>query len=301
MALSSFQQEQRRKRIGASDISAICGLNPWRTAKDVWVSKVYVLTPEKHSPEAAERGNYLEPSLLDYASAQTGLSIIRNQRRVKGIFTAQHDALAKSAPVGFEAKSTNLSAEWGEPGTDQVPDYVNLQCQQQIYVSDLERVFVPVLTTAFGRLDMRLYKVERNMDVIRRIVKIGEDFWDNHVLAEIPPPDEQPARVELLKRIERVPEKIIELSSLDCIEAWEAAKNRRLGAEKEERQMFARVLEALGDAEAAKLPDGRLLSYCTQNGADRLDRKVLKAKYPDIYSEIATPNSYRVARLKKAS
>lgn len=301
MPITETQIEKRRQYLGSSDMAAICGLNPWNTAKDVWIQKVYPLAPGKGSPDT-DRGTFLENGLLEFASKKTDFKITRNQFRAKGIFGANIDGIARNGggflPIGFEAKTTNLSAEWGEEDTDRVPDYVALQCHHQMYCGGLERVFIPVLTTLFGRLDMRLYRLERDDKLIAKLVKIGTEWWDTYVIPKVPPPQDTPARIELLKRIERVPEKVIDISGI-IVYGWEVCREKRLDAEKEERIAFARVLDALGDAEAGTLSGGRIFIYMEQPGADRIDRKVLKNKYPEIYKEIATETFHRVPRLKK--
>jgi len=308
MAITKKQIERRRRYIGSSDIAAICGLSPWATARDVWVRKVYSLAPDKETADTS-RGNYLEDGLLRFAEQKSGYRIARNQFRTKGVFGANLDGLAfqyisgngrkkkEYLPVGFEAKTTNLSAEWGEEDTDQVPDYVALQCHHQIYCADLERVFVPVLTTHFGRLNMRMYRIERDDEVIARLVKIGTDWWNKHIVQKEPPPQDEPARIELLKRIERVPEKTTVIPT-ELVDNWKKFRQERLDAEKREKKAFAALLESLEDAEAGITPEGEWFTYLEQKGADRIDRKLLKSRFPEVYSEVAMPTTYRVARLK---
>lgn len=302
MPITEKQIERRKSYLGSSDMAAICGLSPWDTAKDIWIKKVFPLTPGKGT-EATERGIYLESGLLDFASQKTGYRITRNQFRAKGIFGANIDGLARLnggfLGIGFEAKTTNLSAEWGEEGTDQVPDYVALQCHHQMYCADLERVFIPVLTTYFGRLDMRLYKIERDDKLIAKLVDIGSEWWEHYVVPKTPPPQDTPARIELLKRIEREPEKVIALAD-ELVSTWDAAQKARLEAEKMEKQALATLLEALGDAEAGMLSNWSMFTYLEQKGADRIDRKLLQSKYPEIYAEIASPTTHRTPRIKKA-
>jgi len=302
MPITAKQVERRKQYLGSSDMAAICGLNPWDTAKDVWIKKVFPLTPGKGT-EATERGIYLESGLLDFASQKTGYKIIRNQFRAKGIFGANLDGLARlngsSMPIGFEAKTTNLSAEWGEEDTDQVPDYVALQCHHQMYCADLERVFIPVLTTSFGRLDMRLYKIERDDALIAKLVKIGTDWWEAYVVPKIQPADGPPARIELLKRIEREPGKIVDIPD-DLVAHWDDIRRRRLDTKKLEEEALAYILQALGDAETGgRLSDGSIFTYLEQKGADKLDLKLFRSKYPEIYAEISTPTTHRTPRIKK--
>jgi len=39
MALTTEQREIRRRYLGSSDIAAIFGMSPWKSAYDVWLEK----------------------------------------------------------------------------------------------------------------------------------------------------------------------------------------------------------------------------------------------------------------------
>ena len=54
---------QRRMGIGGSDIGAICGLNKWRTALDVFLEKTGQ-AQEKEPNEAMRLGTCVEPYIV---------------------------------------------------------------------------------------------------------------------------------------------------------------------------------------------------------------------------------------------
>ena len=57
---------ERRKRLGATDVSAILGLNPYKTAYEVWLDKRNMLEPWNGNA-ATSLGLMLEPAILDEA------------------------------------------------------------------------------------------------------------------------------------------------------------------------------------------------------------------------------------------
>jgi len=304
MGITEYQRKQRSKFIGSSDIAAIAGLSPFATARDVWCEKTYDMEPRKESTEM-RRGNYTELSLLKFAEDELGTKITPNQRRVKGVCAANIDGICRLpnsrafSKDGIEAKSSNCGWEYGVEGTDQVPDFVALQCAHEMYCGELERIFIPVYAVRFGRMSMELFRLNRDEDIIKKIVKIATNFWYNHVLMGIIPPGATPVNIEILKRIRREPEKIIAFDNSDTVLAWEAARKKRLEAEKAESYLLSQVLESLGDAGGGTLEDDRTFTFFSQKGADKLDRKRLKREFPDIYAEIAEPSYHRVARLPK--
>ncbi len=321
MPITEKQIERRKNYLGSSDMPAILGMFPKKeidqkdeikswfpTPIDIWNNKVYDIE-QKEGSEIMKRGQYLEPSLLKFASDRTGIKIMPNQFRAKGIFGANCDGIGYERtkgnkivwlPIGFEAKTTSMWKGWEEEGTDMVPDYVACQVHHQMYCGDFERVYIPVLLPAFGRLAMKMYLIERNEKIIANLVQLGTEWWENHVIAKIPPLHEEPAKYEILKLIRRVPKKVIEfpVEAMQFVDEWDAAKKQRIMWEKDEEKAKCRVIEVLAEAEGANLPDGAILTFLRQRGADNIDRTLLKDKWPDVYKEVATPVEFPALRMK---
>lgn len=238
---------------------AILGLSPWRTAYDVWLEKTGKVDPIE-STETMDIGNMIEDGLLDWAAAKLSLPITKNQYRVhqNAIHSASHDALVNGLPAGLEAKSTGRSDDWGEEGTDAVPDHVLIQCQQQMMVSGLERVHVPVLMGGGWGLQRKLYLVLRDSDIIEVIEREGVRFWREHVIAGVAP--EGTPSLEVAKRIRREPQKVTVIAD-EIIADWRAALDAKNAADKLAKEKDAEILALLGDAEAADFGGGRLTYF----------------------------------------
>jgi predicted phage-related endonuclease len=305
MPITDHQRNLRRSHIGASDSPLIAGLSPWGDAAKVYFSKVYESDDE---PTAAMlTGNRLEGPLLDFAEEQLGNAIIRNQFRVSqengGILAASHDALLRTKREGVEAKyvGPNAVGEWGEPGTDDVPDHVNIQCQHQCHVSELDCVWVVAAIARFT-LEWQMFKVPRNDPIIAWLVEKDLAFWHNHVLPKIPPIDCAPPPLEILSKIHRQPETVADLCQVEnavaLLEDFQEANAARLLLEKEEKTAKERLLALLGDSEGGLLPDGRMLTYLSQKGQKRVDTTALLAAMPEA-AKYVSQSSYRVLRIKE--
>ena len=82
MPLTSHQLQLRRSHLGASETPVVLGLSPFATQpRDIYWQKV-AATVDDEPTEAQARGHWLEDSLLDWASEQLGVGIVRNQFRV---------------------------------------------------------------------------------------------------------------------------------------------------------------------------------------------------------------------------
>jgi putative phage-type endonuclease len=181
--------ELRRQHIGASDMPAIMGRSPWATPADIWAQKVHGgWRPET---PAMQVGHVVEPGLVAWMAKLLQKPVLTEQFRISAadeIFSATHDGLVEDEPTGIEAK-VSTDPRWGESGTDGVPDHVLIQCQHQMLVSDLQEVYVPVLLVNF-RMETRWFRVERDPTIIESILEVGQQFWRDYVVPQVPPPGE---------------------------------------------------------------------------------------------------------------
>ena len=74
--------------------------------------------------------------------------------------------------------------EWGDSGTDQIPESYLVQVAYYSAICDVPKVDIAVL---IGGQDFRIYTYNRNKDLENKIVKIGVNFWHNHIEKRIPP------------------------------------------------------------------------------------------------------------------
>jgi predicted phage-related endonuclease len=259
-------------------------VSPWSNAYDVFLEKTADLAavPER---EAIAIGNDFEEPLLRWAAAQLGLEIQMNVEVVEPganpIFAANLDAMVPAGRLGLEAK-TGTGSEYGREGTDEVPERVIVQVQHQCFVGELDLVWVPVLIARFDRLERVMYRVKRNDDLIKVVVERGREFWQNHVLPRVPPSDLLPS-LGVLRRLRRVPEKVVSVDA-GLVEAWRAARAARLEDEKAEAAAAAELIAALGDAEGAEFGDPKKI--VTYRGHQRTDTDVkrLRAEMPEVYA-----------------
>jgi len=256
MALSEAAMKRRHKYIGASDVPAVLGVSPWKSASDVYYAKVAEFEKRDKITKSIEAGNLLEVAVLDFAEQRLG-KIKRNQFRVhpkKTYASATLDAIClEQDDVGVEAKTTGNTDQWGEENTDQIPIYYLAQVQWQMYVTGYKTIYVPVLMPDFG-LQFKMYKVERDEELIDSIAKRCDDFWHDNVLKKVPPKDTVPAP-RTLQNMKRVPEKVTTIDDI-LVRDWQIKKDNLKRAKKEESEARMRMLESLGDAEVGKFTGG---------------------------------------------
>ncbi len=101
---------------------------------------------------------------------------------------ASPDALGRHEDIGAEAKVVGwrMAHHWAE---DTLPDYVRLQCLQNMAVTGRAAWDVVAL---IGGTDLRVHRVERDPDVEAMLVETIETFWRDHVVTGRPPPVQDP-------------------------------------------------------------------------------------------------------------
>ncbi len=204
----------------------------------------------------------MEEAIFAYAEEELG-AVRRNQRRAipNTIIRTSIDAIVVETGKPVEAKSseTYQPGDWGDPGTDQVPDRVI--CQTQIHMKALEQdiCWVPVY---LGLRRFGMYQVPRNEQLIAVLLEAAQNFWLKHVMTDIPPTDSIPS-LRLIRKIIRTPNKIVVFSP-DQVATYEALETAKIACKKMDTikdACQAAVLAALGDAECAVFEDGRAMTF----------------------------------------
>ena len=195
--------EMRRSALGGSDIAAICGLSRFRGPLEVYLDKRGLLEPEPDN-EAMYWGRSLEEPIAARYAEETGARLVHGEWTVRpgepwaGGTPDRIVCDADGKPLwGLEIKTSGSSEGWGEPGTDQIPDYYRTQVAWYQWVCGLDRWDVAVL---FMGREFRRYTVMCDEALQDRLVSIGRKFWHEHVLASVPP-EPSHRSVDTIKRM----------------------------------------------------------------------------------------------------
>jgi putative phage-type endonuclease len=273
--ITAEQRQLRKGYIGSSDAAAIMGLDEYRSPADVWLEKTGQADDFEGNANT-ERGNLLEPVLVNWAEAKLSAALIRDLMKVSdcGLLAANYDGIQPSVhngggdgpgpggvndePFIVEAKTSNNPDEWGADGTDEVPDRVLIQTHHAMYVAGPKyRVaYVPVLLPGYRSFDFRLYRVVRSDDLADTIASRGREFMRDYVQTGRRPDDFKPS-LEVLKRMRRQPKKVVPVSDelVDALVVARAVKKRSIDdCEDAEAAMVA----ALGDAEGGTYSKGEI-------------------------------------------
>ena len=180
---------ERKNYLGGSDLGAIAGLNPYRTALDVYLDKTS--DDIREETNAAMRwGNLLEDVVAKAYSEDTGYDVEIEPNTIYHpeykFLGANIDRWSDNKRRILECKTASFlkAKEWGDLGTDQIPESYLIQNATYSAVCN-----IPVVDTAvlIGGQDFRIYTYERNKELEEKLIKIACNFWHNHIEKRIPP------------------------------------------------------------------------------------------------------------------
>lgn len=263
MAITETQRQNRKQYIGSSDVAAILGLDPYKTPYEIWCKMVYNMETEESSDKAL-LGLDFEKILVEWLSRKLNKEIITDPLSLEfidstGIFVSHPDGIIKDLPEGVEVKMTQIADDWETEGTDMIPRHFWLQCQAHCYCGNFKCVHVAVMLINFYGYQIKYYRVDRNEKVIEEMVKKCTEFYNENVLKQIPPSGNLPP-LQVFQKIKRVPEKFVEIDE-KLVSAYETAKEYVKEANKALDGTQALIMRQLGDAEGARLSDGRILTF----------------------------------------
>lgn len=302
----------RKRGIGGSDIAAILGLSKYKTPYYLWLDKTGRQTDDS-AGEAAYWGNVLEDVVAKQFSLVTGLKIQRVNQCLVGpeswMLANIDRAIINPAISGnvrfkdgrlttdqiLECKTASgwMEPLWGE-NPESIPDYYLTQCQWYMGVTGAEICHAAVL---IGGQKFRHYRIEADPELFRILAGEARAFWENHVLADVPP---EPTTFEDCAHRwgQAEPDSVLEADSelLAMIEDLKGFKADIKAAQAEADQIELGIIKRLGVAETVMDSGKRLLTYKTQT-TNRLDSKALKAAHPELAEQFTKTSTSRVLRL----
>ncbi|ADG20360.1 phage-type endonuclease [Paraburkholderia atlantica] len=256
----------RQAGIGGSDVAAALGLSRYKTAFQLWAEKTGRLEPENlDDVERIRFGNLMEEIIAREYARRNDVKVQRRNSIIAHpkypFMRANVDRVVVGARRGLECKNVDGMAfrfgEWGEPGTDQVPDEYLLQCHHYMVVLDYPEWH---LAACVGGNSLRTYIIERDAETEEMLIEQEHAFWQHVERDEAPSLDYEHATAEaMLKRMHPETDGD-EIALPPSIAWWHAVK---LDADEHIKRYEAisdgaknHILEALGNAAAGTLPDG---------------------------------------------
>jgi putative phage-type endonuclease len=291
--------KERQSGIGGTDAAALCG---------VGFSSPERVYEEKVSPEPIDRpanlrmrlGAHTERLALDLYPRTVGVVEWGGQRVVRD----PRESWRFCSPDGFHVAGPQRrllevktlwgypSDEWGEAGTDQLPDEVLIQVQHSLDVclaaGEVGDSVADVVVLCPAWDDVRIYHVELSTRLLAPLVELERSFWGCVVSRSGVEGWESPLRAAVTEQLRRInPDTAIDLEpeAAVLVEQYERAQAAAKDAEASKKAARARLELLLDGREVGRLDDGRRVRQkVTSRGGyavaptTYVDFRILKAK-----------------------
>jgi len=269
--------------IGGSEAAAVLGLSPFKTPYQVWQDKLG-LSGERETTPAMTWGLLLEPVIRQKYADETGRTV-RKPGHMKSarypFMLGTLDGITDDGR-GLEIKTARSSADWGEAGTDEIPQAYVIQCQHYAEVADLEVFDLAVL---FGGSDFRLYEVPRDRELQAMMIEREAAFWK---MVEAKTPPDPITYADAIKRFSTSHEERV-VATPDVMLAVTALREASLGKKVAEGMAedakFA-ILSVLKEADTLVDAVGNvLLTYKRSKDSDWFDKDAFEKAQPELYKQ----------------
>lgn len=271
---------ERRTGIGGSDAGAILGVSPWETPVTVWLDKTGRSAP-KPETEAMRIGTELEDFVARRYEQETGRTVQRFNRMLHdGCLLGNYDRLvvpdgAKVASHMGEVRTDTLlecktSSAFG--WDDGVPPQYIAQVMHYMGLSpSLQHTDVACLFLNIKQF--KVFRVERDDEVIAAMRDKLTDWWKRYVVADTPPPPVNEDDCRLLWARSN-PGKTVTASEdiAKKLDEYRSVEARIKELEAESQKAKDAICAFMEDAEVLVGPDGKpILTYKSSKDSTKVD------------------------------
>lgn len=291
----------RRTFIGGSDAPVILGLSPFKSPVQLWLEKTGQVDAEDISEvERVRWGILLEDIVAKEFSARTGKKVYRvNERQISRKYpwmVAQIDRRIVGGGI-LEVKTTGVSqsTKWGDEGTDQVPPNYLVQVMHQLAVTGQAFAELAVL---IGGNQMRMYRVDRDEDLIEALIEAENEFW-GLVQSKTPPDPMALGDANLLWGSPQ--QQVVVGDELDNqnVQAYQDLSAQIAKLEEQRDGVKLAIETAMKDIGDTLVFDGKSIATWKLQKRSKIDTKGLEASYPEIVAPFKSESSFRVLRVGK--
>lgn len=298
----------RQSGIGGSDISAIMGFNPYKTAYDLYHDKINDVVADAQS-DAAYWGTILEDVVakeyalrndckvqkvnymirhpkFDFALANIDRAVINPS--ISGNVRLKDGKLTTNKLLEVKTASEYMKNVWGDEASDQVPDNYNLQCQWYMGITGVDECDLALL---LGGNKYRQYNIKFDAELFEIMIDEAQNFWVNHVLARVEPTPTTLANAKQ-KYATSTPDSVLNIAFDD--DAVIAVVDRYIELKEQEKELKEKleqaqtdVINLIEDNETLTIDGELVVTYKAQKGRETFDKKGCLKAYPELAEQFA--------------
>lgn len=196
--------DEWKRKITASKVASVVCKSPWTSKFALHAEMTGRYESDPINPAVLEAGNILEPAVADwYARQNPGVEVRECKKRNTPVwwvsrdsedFAATPDRILVDRETGevtalLEIKTARVASEWGEEGTDEIPEHYRLQALWQMKCTGVKTVIFAVLHAG---LRFATYRVDWNRYTVAELTAAATDFMDAVRTGQTPDYREEP-------------------------------------------------------------------------------------------------------------
>jgi len=187
--------KDRGMSIGGSEVTTILGLNPYETPYELWLRKTNKVPPLERN-KFMIAGQYTEMAIAAWFNGETEHSVIKAS---EGDIIYRHPEYSflvaspdrrvflfgsqkQEDKAIYEAKSTGLKFDH-----DEIPMSWFLQPQYYAGILGYNHIVINWYQRFQNDFYYKIYDFDQS--IYDTIIEECVDFWNNHVIADVPPPE----------------------------------------------------------------------------------------------------------------
>ncbi|CAB4157537.1 COG5377 Phage-related protein, predicted endonuclease [uncultured Caudovirales phage] len=299
-----MENRSKMRGIGGSDAAIVAGISKYKSQYQLWMEKTGKAEPFKGN-EATHWGTKLEDVVAEEYTQRTGRKVRRvnmTQYHPEYDFIFGHvDRVSVGDKRIVEIKTSlgkyRSDADWGEAGSDSIPEAYYLQVQHYMAVMQSQVCDVAALVSGDSGAELRIYEIQRDDKLISDLIAMEKKFWE-YVESDTPPPvrDTRDLAVKYPKDDDETVIASMEIYELvNRLKEMKSAKKEMDDAEEKIKTEIQKFMEE--KAYLVSQSGNKLASWKLQT-TERVDTSLLKKELdPAVLRKYTKISESRVFRL----
>lgn len=279
----SFDPQERRKYLGASEVAAVLGLDRFKTPLDVYNEKTGFSIPFEGNNHT-ERGNALEAIAADYFTKQTGKQLRRRSEAfahpAHSFIVGHVDRVIVGEKHLIEIKAPSIAA-FRRMQREGLPESYVIQANVYMGLASMPKLtFVIFCADAW---DAAIFTLDFDGEIYATAINAAFEFWTKHVLTQTPPAFDAPAAdIEIAKQ-----GGIMTVRDDEGFIAKAQALKEASDLKRDAEELFEIAKKDLIDSFEGvpgcyQVPGLARIYYSQSAGRVSFDKKALKAAHPEL-------------------
>lgn len=289
----------RQRGVGGSDAASILGINKWKSAFELYIDKID--GSKEINSEIMYWGNVLEDVVAKEFTRRTGKKVRRNNKVLQSreypwmIANLDREVVGERAVLECKTTSAYNKDAWED---DKIPANYIIQVQHYLAVTGYTKAYIAVL---IGGQRFVWKEIPRDETIIDILINEESNFWNNHVLKEIPPAIDgsDSASKYINEKYSQTTDKEVPLSS------EYDSKIKEMHLLKEEEKALKTQIKEIENSIKNELQEN-IYGYTKEYDiswkpitSNRVNSKKLKEEYPETYKKVIKESSYRRLNIKE--